>query len=503
MKYLNQTALSKLREQHQGKVIVHCHGVYDLLHYGHLLHLESAKKFGDVLVVSITEDCFVNKGPNRPYNSSQKRSTMLAALSIVDYVYINDAPTAIPVIEQLKPHFYVKGPDYRDQNQDLTGEIYNEEQAVKQWGGELVFTKDEQHSSTTLLNQYFSSWNERQQSAIDQIKQKYSKGAISALVERMKGLKILILGEPIIDTYVFCKPLAISSKSPSISAEFMREENYTGGTLAIAKHLDALGCEVSLLVAHGNEVLTRSLLDDIKQETNIKVREHIVNAPTPRKTRYLQPFNAQKMFEITNINNDQWVMQDMRGYLQQQQELASEHDFAIIADFGHGLYEGECLAALKSLACPIALNVQTNSSNLGFNVFTKHSQFDYLCIDEKELRLGMHDRYSDVLSLAYKACQGHQIAKLTTTLGDKGSLCLWNNGQTHCMMPSLFSQTVDTTGAGDAYFAFTAVLDFLGEEAEVSAFLGNIYAGLKAQIIGNKSAVNTVDFVRTVHAVIG
>ena len=97
----------------KNKKIVLCHGTFDLLHIGHIRHLERAKLLGDILVVSITADQFVNKGPNRPLFNEQLRSEAIAALGFVDFVTINNNPISVQVIEALKPHFYVKGSDYK------------------------------------------------------------------------------------------------------------------------------------------------------------------------------------------------------------------------------------------------------------------------------------------------------------------------------------------------------------------------------------------------------
>ena len=97
-----------------GKRIVHCHGVFDLLHIGHLRHLKSAREFGDVLVVTITPDRFVNKGPGRPAFPEGLRAEALASLECVDFVAINYWPSAVELIAILKPNFYVKGSDYSE-----------------------------------------------------------------------------------------------------------------------------------------------------------------------------------------------------------------------------------------------------------------------------------------------------------------------------------------------------------------------------------------------------
>ena len=97
--------LSKLKKRK--KKIVLCHGVFDLLHIGHIKHFEQSKSFGDILIVSITKDQFINKGPNRPAFNEQLRSKTLASLSIVDYVVLAPSNTATEVITFLKPDIYL------------------------------------------------------------------------------------------------------------------------------------------------------------------------------------------------------------------------------------------------------------------------------------------------------------------------------------------------------------------------------------------------------------
>ena len=121
----------------EGKKIVHCHGVFDLLHIGHIKHFEEAKSFGDILIVTITADKYVQKGPNRPAFNSQLRLEALQALESIDYVSINKWATATETIKALRPNIYCKGPDYKDHSSDLTGKITDEEAAIKFVGGKI------------------------------------------------------------------------------------------------------------------------------------------------------------------------------------------------------------------------------------------------------------------------------------------------------------------------------------------------------------------------------
>src|SRR5262249_25663377 len=110
----------------QGRKVVLCHGVFDLFHVGHLRHLKSASEFGDVLVGSITGDKYVNRGPDRRASPSELRAELLAGLELVDYVAVVDEASAASAITAAKPHRYVKGGEYFDPKEDITGKIVAE-----------------------------------------------------------------------------------------------------------------------------------------------------------------------------------------------------------------------------------------------------------------------------------------------------------------------------------------------------------------------------------------
>ena len=136
----------------QGLKVVMAHGVFDLLHLGHLHHLQEGRRQGDRLIVSLTADAFVNKGPGRPAFPSLQRAEMVGALSCVDLAVVSENPTAIPMIKTLMPDVYLKGSDYRNAEDDVTGNITQERDAVEAHGGRLGFTDEVTFSSTTLIN---------------------------------------------------------------------------------------------------------------------------------------------------------------------------------------------------------------------------------------------------------------------------------------------------------------------------------------------------------------
>tara|TARA_B100001971_G_C17942297_1_gene408298 strand:- start:99 stop:584 length:486 start_codon:yes stop_codon:yes gene_type:complete len=133
-----------------GRRVVHCHGCFDLMHPGHIKYFQAAKDMGDVLVVTVTPDVFVDKGPGRPVFNQDLRADSIAALECVDYVAINKWPTAEETLRLLRPDIYVKGQEF-EKLEDKTGKIQKEFEVIKEIGAELRFTHEIVFSSTELL----------------------------------------------------------------------------------------------------------------------------------------------------------------------------------------------------------------------------------------------------------------------------------------------------------------------------------------------------------------
>lgn len=138
----------------QGKTIVHCHGCFDLMHPGHIKYFQAAKRMGDILVVTVSPDKYVDKGPDRPVFNETLRAESIAALECVDYVAVNQWPTAVETLRLLKPTFYVKGQEFENL-EDKTGKLQKEYEVIKEIGAEIRFTHEIVFSSTKLLRQYF------------------------------------------------------------------------------------------------------------------------------------------------------------------------------------------------------------------------------------------------------------------------------------------------------------------------------------------------------------
>ena len=180
-----------------GKKIGLCHGVFDVIHAGHISHFEEVKKNCDFLFVTVTEDKFVNKGPNRPVNSHYFRAKVLESLKLVDYVGINYTSDAVKSIQTIKPDFYFKGNDYEGKK-DLTLRLQKEALAVKKIGGKLIFTESPLKSSTEIINKSFSYIFDSKLQKFLSTKNKESllNDSIKSL-EKIKNQKVLIIGDSI------------------------------------------------------------------------------------------------------------------------------------------------------------------------------------------------------------------------------------------------------------------------------------------------------------------
>ena len=179
--------------------IVLCHGCFDLLHIGHIRYLRQARTMGDVLVVTISPDRYVDKGPHRPAFNESLRAEAIASLDCVDYVAINEYPTAEETLRLLRPNVYCKGSDFKDAQSDPTGKLQAEERVAREVGAEMAFSKDVVFSSTNLINRFLSAFPEEVQDYLSLFRRRYSEADVQGVLDAMRDLKVLVIGDTILD----------------------------------------------------------------------------------------------------------------------------------------------------------------------------------------------------------------------------------------------------------------------------------------------------------------
>ncbi len=481
----------------KGLKVVHCHGVFDLLHPGHIKHLASAKKEGDVLIVTITADKFVRRGPGRPIFNESLRAETLASISSVDYVGIDHSFTAVDAIKKIRPDVYVKGQEYEKKEKDVTGKIGEEESAVKSVGGRTAFTYDITFSSSKLINEYLDVFPSETKQYLQTIAGKYPIEKIVETIGACKKMKVLVFGDAIIDQYHYCDSMGKSLKEHLVVSKYMGEESFAGGVFATANNAAQLCGEVHVVTMLGKE---NTYEDFIKSRLQNNVRPKFFyrdKASTTIKRRFINSILNQKLFEICFMNDcpiEKGIEDQMIGHLE---KIIPEYDIVIVSDFGHGLITDALVKLITSRSKYLALNVQTNSANTGFNFVTKYPKADYIAVDEPEIRLAAHDKHTEIKELMRLMLDRLNCDNLMVTRGHEGATNIDRTSGLH-ESPALASKVVDRVGAGDALFAFTSPLMAAGVPRDLTTFIGNAVGALKVQIVCNRAPVNVVDLMKFV-----
>lgn len=482
----------------EGKTVVLCHGVWDLLHPGHHAHLRAAKAECDVLMVTVTPDKYVDKGPERPAFNELLRANCLFDLEFVDYVAINEWPNAVETIKTLKPDVYAKGSDYSDSSEDVTGAITQEREAIEAIGGRIHFTNETSFSSTKLLNRYFSPYPESARGFLEGFRQRYNAEEVVWALKELRRLKVLVIGDAIIDEYCYCQGLGKTPKDNIIAVKYLYEETFAGGVLAAVNHIAGFCATVDLVTCLGKQNnYEQFILSHLKPNVKVKLFYHD-DAPTIVKRRFVDPTFLTKMFEIAHLDDDlpQSLHEKICSYLA---SVIKGYDLILATDFGHGMIDKDTAEYLSS-ADFLAVNTQANSANAGFNVITKYQKAHYICLDEPELRLACRDKFSDPQHLVENISRQLDCPILAITQGHRGSLTC-EEGKFYAI-PALTGQAVDRMGAGDAFLAITAPCVALGFDMELVGFLGNSAAALKLQIVGNREAVEPVSLFKFITALL-
>jgi rfaE bifunctional protein nucleotidyltransferase chain/domain len=304
VKWIDDLADIARRARIAGKSVVLCHGVFDLLHIGHIRHLESARRRGSILIVTITADSKVNKGPDRPVFEQGLRAEMIAALSFVDWVGINHAATAIGVLERIEPEFYVKGSDYKDAAQDVTGNIQRERRAIEAHGGQLIFTDDNAFSSSSLINQHFSFQDPELRDYLADLRADGGLARLTGLIDSVQDMKVLFVGDAIIDEYQYVSPIGKSAKENMIATLAEDREIFAGGVFAAANHVAGFCRRVDIITSLGD---ADSYDDVIRDSLRANVDLHVVRrpgTPTTRKTRFIDTgYGMRKLFELYTMDD--------------------------------------------------------------------------------------------------------------------------------------------------------------------------------------------------------
>jgi len=488
---------AKLRSE--GKKIVQCHGTFDLLHPGHIFHFEEAKALGDILVITITAEEYVNKGPGRPYFNDQLRVKYLSSLEYVDYVVIVPFPVAVEAIKCVRPHIYCKGKEYENPQIDVTGNIYDDIKTVERLGGQVHYVGSVVFSSTKLLNNHFEVHPPQMKEFCKKLAAKYTQSQFRKIVDGFRDLKVLIIGDIIFDQYSSVKVQGLTSKNRIISTRFLSEETQAGGALAVFRHVKQFTPNIKLISLVGTEEWVDPVLAKyISPGEDGIIRSH--DFTTVIKQRFVEPLSEgkelSKLFAINKIK-EQYLNKKIQTVVYDRiDDCIKDYDLVMVMDFGHGLMQESIRELVQKKAPFLALNCQTNSYNHGFNIIDKqYSRADSFSLDESELNLACGRRDIDFgeelrgLQNKFSSRYGWLTRGGTDTIGIK-------KGEPECKCMPFEQSVVDTVGAGDAFCSVAFLAAARGLPIDLATFMGQLAGAQAVRISGNSDSIKKDRFLK-------
>ena len=493
---LEELAIIVAQLRQSGKIVGQAHGTFDLLHPGHVRHLEAARRLCDVLVVTITADRFVNKGPGRPVFSEVLRAEMLATLEYVAWIAINEQPDAVAAIEQLQPDIYIKGQDYQNPEGDVTGKITLEREAIEAHGGRIQFTDEITFSSTELINRHLNVFEPHIRDHLNSLRLDGGLNEIVGLLDRVKDYRVVLVGDAIIDEYQYVLPMGKTPKENMIATRYQDRELFAGGVFAAANHVASFCKEVDVVTVLGG---ARSYEELVRHSLKPNVRLHLLHrpgSPTTLKRRFVDPSYMRKLFEVYFMD-DEPLTSDLQHELNKViRNIVPGADVVIATDFGHGMLANSSIDTLTTEARFLAVNTQSNSANLGYNLITKYSKADYVCIDAPEAQLAVSDRLSPIGDVAHRLLENCiDCNKIIITRGKHGCVT-YERGRVAHTIPAFAKNVVDTVGAGDAFLVVTAPLVAAGGSMDRIGFIGNVVGALKVEIVGHRRSIEKSALVK-------
>ena len=490
--------ITEILRNRDGQIIVHCHGVFDLFHPGHLEHLRLAKKLGDILVVTITPDKYVDKGPNRPVFNHNVRTSVLSALEMVDFVSVNTGKSAVSAILGLRPDIFVKGTEYQNLN-DLSGFIRDEKIAVESIGGRIEFVSGEIFSSSNLLNQYFNIFSDSVSPYLGLLQSQFSFQSIISNLESIRDKKILVVGDNIFHEYFLCHAdAAISPDSSAINACLVGKEKKIAGAGAIANFISQY-CEQVTFLTHVNNTRDEEFLVEDLLNNNVLLHRIISEDPSLNVEQFFHT-SRTKLFHLSIRNNNRISDPVKDQILKFLRDNSRKYDAVFVADLGYNFIDLDIASEISTLPCFTAVHTQTRLPNVCANSARKYNTVDFICLNETEIRTEYQDDITSLDTLMKTLSEDISCPSVSITLGAVGAK-IWNKSTGITKSPALTTEVIDTIGAKEGFFSIAGLSAMSGANSELINFLGNVAGSMMVRSHGfgeSLGSENTCRFIETI-----
>lgn len=482
-KIIDVDSLSKLLPPHpRNKKIIMCHGVFDVVHPGHIRHLIYAKNKGDLLIVSLTADQHITKGAMRPHVPEQLRAINLAALEMVDYVIIDSNPTPLENLQILKPDYFAKGYEYvaNGPHPKTTEEI----KILESYGGEILFTPgDFVYSSSHFINLHPPKIS-GEKLAITMDSEGITFDTLRETVSKFTGIAIHIVGDSIVDSYTECSMIGGMTKTPTMSLRMERKKDFSGGAAIVAKHIRAAGADVAFSTVLGDDHYKDHITSDLKSAGICILPIIDPLRPTTNKNAFVvDDYRVLKVDTVDNRSISEKILFQLK-----QQIANTPTNCVIFSDFRHGIFNKATIPELSNAIPKHAYKVADSQVASRWGNILDFEDFDLITPNEREARFALADQDSVVRHLGADLFKRSKVKTLFLKLGDRGMIAFRDpkgkvNGS--FFIDSFANRSVDAVGAGDAFLSYSTLAMVTTKNEAIAAILGSFAAAIECEYNGN------------------
>ncbi len=498
----NNSDLVKFKKSSFDKKVSMCHGVFDIVHLGHISHFNYAKKMSDILVVSVTTDKFVNKGKDRPIFKIHQRISFLSNLKMIDYLIMSNHETAINNLKKIKPNFYLK--DYEYKKSDITGNISKEINELKKNNGRVIYTKLKKFSSSKIIyEKKITKEDEILSTKINQIKKIKDLDRSIINIENF-DLKPLVIGEGIIDKYLFSSGLGKSGKDSILTLKNLGQKSYLGGSYAVANNLSQYVKKVGLISDFTNKGSNQNF---IRKNLNNKIDFKPFfkkDSVTTTKTKILDNNSNNKVLGLYEIDDRSLSQKEELRLFKLIKKEIKKYDFFIVTDYDHGLISKELFKKISNLKKKIISTSQLNAANSAYHDLKKLDKSDLMVINFNELisffkRKNLKNK--DPLFLGNKFINETKVKNLIITVGSNGSYYL--NKKKSFYFPALTQHIVgDKIGSGDSFMSLASLAFMKNAHPLIIMLIGALSASFNLKGLANSISSNKKSFFRILNNLI-
>jgi bifunctional ADP-heptose synthase (sugar kinase/adenylyltransferase) len=465
------------------KSVIMCHGVFDVVHPGHVRHLLYAKSKADLLVASITADHHITKGAHRPHVPQDLRAVNLAAFEVVDYVVIDKNPTPLENIRLIEPDYFAKGFEYTATG--MPAKTAEEAEVIGAYGGEIIFTPgDIVYSSSNLIDlappaiklEKLQILMERNGITFDKLRR---------TLDAMEGHQVHVVGDTIVDSYTHCAMVGGNTKTPTMSVLFERKVDYVGGAGIVAKHLAAAGGRVTFSTVLGEDSYRDFVIDDLKG-ADIEVNA-VIDRSRPTVNKNAIVVGGYRLLKVDTLDNRSISDQILEDITRSVRDVPT--DAVVFSDFRHGLFNRRTIPQLVQALPDRCFRVADSQVASRWGNITDFQGFDLITPNEREARFALGDQDSGIRPLASNLYDAARCRLLILKLGERGVLACCSADHesldSFFVIDSFVDRLVDAVGAGDALLAYATLAMLAVGDGGIATILGSMAAAVECECDGN------------------